>query len=233
MDDEVLKVTLIEEQRKPNAPSLDRLEQAAFKLMDIEKLLDECRNKLSITERELADFKQKSELERRFSELTGVPYEDKSLELEAEVKSLKTQLENLSSEKVKLRSEILSGLANVIMPIEANGCSENPQEEVYFKFRDAAKYPAITNFLKRELKFGVPPVYVALTPEGLKVVGVTDKTAALKEVIKAVEGLRARAAGEMGHYAPASLDENLTKPSYENGSSKGILSPFKKFHAAK
>ncbi|MGB9854349.1 MAG: hypothetical protein ACPLRY_06055 [Candidatus Bathyarchaeales archaeon] len=230
MSEEVLKVTLVEEQRKATATSLGHLEQLAFNLMEVEKLIEECKGKLSDTERELADFRQKRELERRFSELTGVPYEDKSQELEEKVKSLKEQLEGLSAEKVKLRSEILSGLASATLPIEPVGCSEASGEEVSFKFRDGAKYPAITAFIKKELNFGLPPVYVALAPEGLKVVGINDKNAAIKEVIKIIESLRAKASGELGHYTYAGLNE---KPTAEEFPSKGILSPFKKLHAVK
>ena len=230
MSEEILKVTLVEEQRKATAASLGHLEQLAFNLMEVEKLIEECKGKLSNTERELADFRQKRELERRFSELTGVPYEDKSPELEEKAKSLKEQLESLSSEKVKLRSEILSGLASVTLPIEAAGYSEASSEEVSFKFRDGAKYPAITAFIKKELNFGLPPVYVALTPEGLKVVGINDKAAAMKEVIKTIESLRAKASGELGHYTYIGLNE---KPTTEDFPSKGILSPFKKLHVIK
>ena len=230
MSEEVLKVTLVEEQHRAAATSLARLEQLAFNLREVEKLAEECKNKLSSTERELADFRQKSELERRFSELTGIPYEDKSTELEEKAKSLKEQLESLSSEKIKLRSEILSGLASVRLPIEADGCSEASGEEVSFKFRDGAKYPAIIAFLKKELKFGLPPVYVALTPEGIKVVGVNDKTSALKEVINTIENLRAKASKELGNYTYTGLNEKTTT---EELSPKSVVSPFKKLHAVK
>ncbi|MGB9960063.1 MAG: hypothetical protein ACPLKQ_06050 [Candidatus Bathyarchaeales archaeon] len=232
MGEEVLKVTLVEEQRKAPVASLGHLEQLAFNLTEVEKLIEECKSKLSTTERELAEFRQKRELERRFSELTGVPYDDKSSELEEKVKSLKEQLESLSAEKVKLRSEILSGLASVTLPIEAAGCSDDLGEEVSFKFRDGAKYPAITTFIKKELNFGLPPVYVALTPEGVKVVGMNDKNAAVKEVIKTIESLRAKASGELGHYTYTGLNEKTATPE-EYPSSKGILSPFKKLHATK
>lgn len=230
MSEEILKVTLVEEQHKTAATSLGHLEQLAFNFMEIEKLIEECKGKLSSTERELTDFKQKSELEKKFSELTGMPYVDKSAELEDKVKSLKEQLESLSSEKVKLRSEILSGLSSVTLPIEADGCSEASGEEISFKFRDGAKYPSITAFIKRELKFGLPPVYIAITPEGLKVVGMNDKNAAIKEVIKIIESLRAKASGELGHNAYTGLNERQTT---EEFSSKSILSPFKKLHAVK
>lgn len=229
----VLKMTeevLVEEQYRATATSLGHLEQLAFNLMEVEKLIEECKDKLSNTEREFADFRQKREIERRFSELTGVPYEDKFPELEEKAKSLKEQLERLSSEKVKLRSEILSGLARVTLPIEVVGYSEASGDEVSFKFRDSAKYPAITVFIKKELNFGLPPVYVALTPEGLKVVGISDKNAAIKEVIKTIESLRAKASGELGHETYTRLDE---KPIAEEFSSKGILARFKKLHAIK
>lgn len=231
MSEKVLKVTLVEEEGKTSDSSFDQLEQLAFRLMEVDKLIEESKVKLSDAEMDLADFKQRSELEKRFSELTGALYEDKTLELEANVKSLKGQLESLSSERVKLRNEILSGLVNVIAPIEANGCPLDSEEEILFKFRDGAKYPAITAFLKKELKFGVPPVYFTLVPEGLKVVGATDKTSAIKEAIKAIESLRAKAAGETGRREFAGLNERLQKPANEEHPSKGILTPFKKLHA--
>ncbi|MEM2103855.1 MAG: hypothetical protein QW717_03085 [Candidatus Bathyarchaeia archaeon] len=223
---EVLKVTLVEGQKQRTA-ELQQLEQFAAQLVDVEKLLDDCKVKLSDAERELADYRQKSELERRFSELVGIPYIDKSHELEENVKSLKEQLENLSSEKAKIRGEILSCLANVVMPLEIDGRGET-SDEIFFKFRDGLKFPAITAFIKKELKFGLPPVYVTLAPEGLKVVGVNDKISAVKEVIKAVEGLRVKAAGELTQY-PSESFGSQSATAQGDILAKNILSPFKKF----
>lgn len=227
---DILKVTMVEGRNEADAASLGHLEQLAPRLMEVEKLIDDCRGKLSSAEKDLADFRERSELERRFSELAGLPYEDKSSELEERVKSLKGQLESLSSEKVKLRSEILSGLAGVILPVEADGCLEASGEGVYFKFREGAKYPAITSFIKSELGFGLPPVYVTMTPEGLKVVGVNDKASALKEVVKTVECLRAKASSELGNYTYAGLNE---KAEAEEPHRKGAFSPFKRLHMAR
>jgi hypothetical protein len=224
VEGEVLKVEIVEGEER-GAVELSQLEQLAARLIEVEKLIEDCKVKLSEAEGHLAEYKRKSELERRFSELAGIPYVDKSQELEEKVKSLKAQIESLSSERVKIRGEILSGLAGVIMPIEADGHQEASGEEVSFKFRDGMKCPAITAFIKKELNFGLPPVYVALTPEGLKVVGVNDKTTAIKEVIKAVEGLRAKAAGELKHYTPETLSGKLTE---EETPAKGVFAPFRK-----
>jgi len=226
VEGEVIKVALVDgEERK--AVELNQLEQLASRLMEVEKLFEECRVKLSQAEAELEEYRRKSDVERRFSEVAGIPYVDKAPELEERVKSLKTQLENLSGERVKIRSEILLGLSNAIVPVEADGRSE-ASEEVFFNFRNGVKCPAITNFIKKELKFGLPPVYVALTPEGLKVVGVNDKTSAIKEVIKAVEELRAKAAkasSELKQSMPESLG---IEPAEEQTAVKGMFSPFKK-----
>jgi transposase len=226
VEGEVLKVEVVEGEER-GAVELSQLEQLAARIIEVEKLIEDCKGKLSEAEGELAEFRRKSELERRFSELAGIPYVDKSQELEEKVTSLKAQLESLSSERVKIRGEILSGLAGVIMPIEAEGRQEDSVEEVSFKFRDGLKCPAITAFLKKELNFGLPPVYVTLTPEGLKVVGVSDKSSAVKEVIKAVEGLRAKAAGELKHYTPEILSGKL-RAEEEETPVKGVFAPFRK-----
>jgi|GEM_PF-1016562 hypothetical protein len=225
VEGEVLKVEIVEGGERRTV-ELSKLEQLAAKLIEVEKLMEDCKVKLSEAEEQFTEHKRKSQLERRFNELVGIPYVDKSQELEEKVKSLKTQLESLSSERVKIRGEILSGLAGVIMPIEAEGRQEASGEEVSFKFRDGMKYPAITAFIKKELNFGLPPVHVALTPEGLKVVGVNDKTSAVKEVIKAIEGLRAKAGGELKRHTPETLSGKLVEE--EETPSKGVFAPFRK-----
>ncbi|MHA1632272.1 MAG: hypothetical protein ACTSXC_05620 [Candidatus Freyarchaeota archaeon] len=199
VDDGVLEVRVIEE---GHAEGLQRLEQLAVRLTEVEGQIEDCKGKLSQVEGELEEFRQRCELERRFSELTGLQYRDKSLELEEEMKSLKSRLESLTSERAKLYEEILTGLSNVVFPIE-KGASQSSENEVSFKFRDGGKYPAVTEFLKSELKFGIPPVYVAVFPEGVKVVGVSDETSALKEIIKAIEALRAKAASQRERYGRA------------------------------
>jgi len=85
--------------------------------------------------------------------------------------------------------------------------------------------PSHNSLHKKELNFGLPPVYVALTPEGLKVVGVNDETSAIKEVIKAVEGLRAKAAGGLKRYTPETLSGKLTE---EENPVKGVFAPFRR-----
>jgi hypothetical protein len=167
-----------------------------------------------------------AELERDAVRIEVEPEAVKTRAREEKVKSLKTQIESLSSERVKIRGEILSGLAGVIMPIEADGRREASGEEVSFKFRDGMKCPAVTAFIKKELNFGLPPVYVALTSEGLKVVGVDDKTNAVKEVIKAVEGLRVKAAGELKRYTPETLSGKLGEE--EETPMKGVFAPFRR-----
>lgn len=227
VEGEVLKVTLADE-HEGKAVQLDQLEQLAARLIEVEKLAEDCRVKLSEAEAELEEYRRRSELERRFSELSGLPYVDKAPELEEKVKSLKTQLENLSSERVKIRSEILQGLSNVIVPVDVNGRNEASGDEMIFSFRDGVKCPAITAFIKKELKFGLPPVYVTLKPEGLRVVGVNDKTSAIKEVIKVVEELRAKAAKAAGELKSATPEDLGVEPPEEHETVRGILSQFKK-----
>jgi len=202
VDDGVLEVRVIEGE---HAEGLQRLEQLAVRLTEVERQIEDCKGKLSQVEGELEEFRQRSELERRFSELTGLSYHDKSLELEEEMKSLKSRLESLTSERAELYKEILKGLSNVIFPLEEEASAQVSEVEVFFKFRDGGKYPAITRFLKSELKFGVPPVYVTVLPEGVKVVGASDKTSALKELINAIEALRAKAASECERHKAESL----------------------------
>ena len=123
--------------------------------MQVEKMIEECKGKLSDAEKAIAEFRLKSVLEKRFSDIAGLPYMDKSTELEEKAKTFKAQLDSLSAERLKLYGEILTGLSNVIMPLE-NGPSQVFEDEVFFKFRDGRKYPAIAAFIKRELKFGRP-----------------------------------------------------------------------------
>jgi len=195
-----VKVTLIEETEKrgeDKSTNFAYLEQLTSRLMEVEKLLEEFKVKLSDAEAELREFKNKSPLEKRFSELTGNTFKDLTPELEQKVKTLQTEVENLTSERAKLRNEILTGLSNVIMPVETDGLVETTEEEIFFKFRDGARYPNITAFLKKEMKFGNPPVYVTINPEGIKVVGLTERAAAVKELVNAIENLRAKAADQI------------------------------------
>lgn len=114
----------------------------------------------------------------------------------------------------------------MIVPVELDGRKEASGDEVIFSFREGVKCPAIISFIKRELKLGLPPVYVALTPEGLRVVGVNDEASAVKEVIKAVEELRSKAVKAAGELESAKgLGEESTE---EHAAAKGIFSPLKK-----
>lgn len=204
---EKIKVTLVEEPEKGEEKAADmaRLEKQASRLMEVEKLIEEFKAKLADAEEELKQFKSKSQLEKRFSELTGAPFRDLTPELEQKVKTLQEQLEGLQSEKAKLRNEILAGLSRVVMPVETDGLVENVEEEVFFRFREGARYPAIISFLKRELKFGIPPVYVTVNPEGIKVVGLTERTLALKELVAAIENLHSKASSMLSHAAQPAI----------------------------
>jgi hypothetical protein len=204
---------------------LQQLEQLAVKLMEAEKMIEECKGKLSDAEKAVAEFKQKSGLEKRFSDLAGLPYTNKSAELEEKAKTFKAQLESLSAERLKLYGEILTDLSNAIIPLENDGPSQVSEDEAFFKFRDGKKYPAIAAFVKRKLKFGRPPVYVTIFPDGMKVAGVDDKLSAMKELINAVESLRAKATGELGHHRAEGLSE---EPSTEKTPSKGFLAPLRR-----
>lgn len=82
---EVLKVTLVDK-REGKAVQLHQLEQLAARLSEVGKLAEDCRVKLSQAEAELEGYMQKSQLERRFSEIAGLPYVDKAPELEEKVK---------------------------------------------------------------------------------------------------------------------------------------------------
>jgi soluble cytochrome b562 len=201
MDEKIVKVTLLEgseekvlESREGGSAGFAHLERLSSRLVEVEKLLDEVKVKLLEAEAELKEFRERSQLERRFSELTGSSFKDLTPELEQKVKNLQAEVERLTSERAKLRNEILTGLSNVIVPVEMDGSVEAIEDGTFFKFRDGAKYPNITAFLKRELKFGNPPVYVTINSEGMKVVGLTDRTAAIKELVNAIENIRAKAA---------------------------------------
>ncbi|MEM3551501.1 MAG: hypothetical protein QXN87_05400 [Candidatus Bathyarchaeia archaeon] len=212
MSEEIVKVTLLEEHEKRagNIMELSALEQMASRLVETEKILEELKVKLADAQEELEEFKSKSQIERRLSELTGIPFKDLSPELEQKAKSLQMELENLSSERNKLRSEILSGLSKVILPIETNGYIETAETETFFKYRGGNRYPSITAFIKSELKMGNPPVYVTLNPEGIRVVGLTERTAAVKELVEAIENLRTKAAEELGHQTHKDFHEKPT-----------------------
>jgi len=230
MSEKIVKVTLIEEQEKQGskAAEFSHLEQLASRLKETEKLLGELKAKLSEAEKELEEFKLKSSLEKRLSDLTGTPFKDLTPELEQKVKSLREQLENLSSEKTKLRNEVLKGLSNVHIPIEINGLTETTEEETFFKFRNGNRYPSITTFIKKELKFSNPPVYVTITPEGVRVVGLTERTVAIKELVKTIESLHARANNELKPQTTQELSEKLTPESQKEFSDTTMPSLLKK-----
>jgi len=74
------------------AIDLQQLEQIAVKLMQVEKMIEECKGKLSDAEKAIAEFRLKSVLEKRFSDIAGLPYMDKSTELEEKAKTFKASL---------------------------------------------------------------------------------------------------------------------------------------------
>lgn len=209
MDGDVLKVTLMETPEQ-KAKDLQHLETVASRLLEVDQLIEECKIKLSNAQIELEEFKQKSEIERRFCELTGLPFTDKSKDLEEKVNSLKKQIESLNSERANAYKEMMKGLANIIIPVQGENPSQVSEDEVFFSFRNDGQYSAITSFIKKEMKFGLPPVYVTIQPEGIKVVGVNDKNSAIKELVKAIENLRAKAKKEIESHQTESL--NLVPP---------------------
>ncbi|MBC7130989.1 hypothetical protein H5T51_07225 [Candidatus Bathyarchaeota archaeon] len=199
MDKEVLKVTLVENKGGGSEKTdLQRLENLAVKLIDLDHQIKDCRVELEETQAELEEFKRKSAIEKRFCELTGLPFTDKSGELENKVKKLKERLESLSTERTNIYKDILKGLTEVIVPIQGDEPSAVSEDEVFFTFRENKQFPAITQFIRKELKFGIPPVYVSIQPEGIRVVGVNDKVKALEELVNAIEELRKKAKQEAG-----------------------------------
>jgi len=232
MSEKIVKVTLVEEPEKrqeDKSINFAHLEQLTSRLMEVEKLLEEFKAKLSDAESELKEFKNKSPLEKRFSELTGNTFKDLTPELEQKVKTLQAEVENLTSERARLRNEILTGLSNVIMPVETDGLVETTEEETFFKFRDGARYPNITAFLKKEMKFGNPPIYVTINPEGIRVVGLTERTAAVKELVNAIESLRAKAADQIPKPQQTPIPQpTIESPPSEAEMEENIASIFKK-----
>ncbi|MEM2546773.1 MAG: hypothetical protein QXM37_03990 [Candidatus Bathyarchaeia archaeon] len=231
MEGDVLKVTLVEKPEEEKAVDLQHLEAIASRILEIDQLLEECKIKLSNAQTELEEFRQKSEVERRFCELTGLPFNDKSKDLAEKVNSLKKQVESLTLERANAYREMLRGLANIVVPIQGDNPSQVSEDEIFFPFRNNGQYSAITNFIRRELKFGLPPVYVTIHPEGIKIVGLNDKASAVKELVKAIESLRARAKKELESLKPENPNipqskEETQPPPPQN---KTILPPLKKF----
>ncbi|MEM3703484.1 MAG: hypothetical protein QXX79_03570 [Candidatus Bathyarchaeia archaeon] len=227
MEGDILKVTLVE---KPEEKAIDmqHLETVAARILEIDQLIEECKIKLSNAQVELEEFRQKSEVERRFCELTGLPFTDKSKDLEEKVNSLKKQIESLTLERTNAYKEMLKGLTNIIIPIQGDSPSQVSEDEIFFAFRNNGQYSAITNFIKRQLKFGLPPVYVTMQPEGVKVVGVSDKASAIKELVKAIESLRAKAKKELESQTE-SLNLPPPKEEAQSSQNKTVLPPLKKF----
>ncbi|MEM3190505.1 MAG: hypothetical protein QW454_05770, partial [Candidatus Bathyarchaeia archaeon] len=187
MDGEVLKVTLVEDKADLGKPDLIKLEKLATRLLELDHFISECKTEFSEAQAELEEFKRKSAVEKRLCELTGLPFVDRTGELEDKVNKLKERLESLSSERVNVYMEIMKGLAEVIVPIQGDEPSAITEDEVFFTFRDNKQFPAIIQFIRKELKFGIPPVYISLQPDGIRVVGLNDKVAALEELVKAIE----------------------------------------------
>ncbi len=225
--DEVLKVTLVESKGGgPERPDLQLLENLAVKLIDLDHQIEDCRVELEETQAELEEFKRKSAIEKRLCELTGLPFTDKSEELEKKVNKLKERLDSLSSERASIYRDILKGLAEVIVPIQGDEPSTVSEDEVFFAFRENKQFPAITRFIRKELKFGIPPVYVSIQPEGIRVVGVNDKVKALEELVNAIEGLRNKAKKEA---ESKDAQETSIKTPKNEENREGVLQSLKKF----
>ncbi|MCS7114775.1 MAG: hypothetical protein N0A00_05185 [Candidatus Bathyarchaeota archaeon] len=230
MEGDILKVTLVEKPEQEKAVDLQHLETIAARILEVDQLLEECKIKLSNAQMELEEFRQKSEVERRFCELTGLPFNDRSKDLEEKVNSLRKQIESLTLERANAYKEMLKGLANIIIPVQGDSPSQVSEDEIFFAFRNNGQYSAITNFIRRELKFGLPPVYVTIQPEGIKIVGVNDKTSAVRELVKTIESLRARAKKELESLKPEGINipppKEEAQPSPQN---KTALPSLKKF----
>jgi len=189
---------------------LSHVEQLATRLLEVEKVIKECESKVSEFERAIAECKQRSDIERHFHELAGLPYEDKSTKLEEQLKTLRSERDNAFSEKEKLRGEILTGLSAVSIPLERMKSTKSSEDEVVFPFRDGKQYPAIISFIKNELKLGCAPVYIAFSPEGLKVFGLNDELSAMKELVSSIENLKAKAKEKVGQARkPESIIDDL------------------------
>lgn len=140
----------------------------------------------------LEEYKRKMEVERRFYELSGLEYEDRSVEMEENLKTLRNEQDKSILEHDKLHEEILKGLSNLIIPMDKTSAKLS-QREVLLPFRDGKEYPAIVRFIEKELGIGQPPVYVTLTPNGVKVVGINDELSAMNEAVKTIDFLKAKA----------------------------------------
>ncbi|KPV65055.1 MAG: hypothetical protein AOA65_0558 [Candidatus Bathyarchaeota archaeon BA1] len=171
---------------------LSELEDLAIKLGAVEKSIEGYESKRSELEKALEEYRRKRDVERHFHELAGLPYEDKSIELEEQLKKLRGEHEAALSERDRLREEILKGLSNVLIPLERESATIS-QREVIFPFRKGKENPTIINFIEKELGLGRPPVYVTLSPNNMKVVGVDDELSAMREVVKITEALKAKA----------------------------------------
>jgi len=191
---------------------LSQVEQLAARLLEAEKVIKDCESKLSGFEQAIAECKQRSNIEKHFHELAGLPYEDKSTQLEEQAKTLRSQRDDAFSEREKLHGEILKGLSAVSIPLERMKSAKLTEDEVFFPFRDGKQYPSIISFIKSELKFGCAPVYIAFFPEGLKVLGINDELSAMKELVSAIEKLKAKAKEKLGQaWKPEGAPEELTK----------------------
>ena len=189
---------------------LPKLEELVMKLEAVEKNIEGYKSKQAELEKTLEEYKRKSDVEKRFHELAGLPYEDRSAELQEQLKALKAEYEGALSERDRLREEILKGISNIVIPVEKES-AKTSRQEVTFPYRGGTKYQAIISFIEKELGFGHPPVYVTFTPEGIKVVGVGNELSAMHEVVKVIESLRAKARKQL---------DLILKP---KGPSEGLL----------
>lgn len=171
---------------------LSEIEILVMKLEELNKNISGCEGKRAELEKALEEYKRKSDVERRFHELSGLPYEDKSAELQEQLKALNAEYENALSEREKLREEILKGINNILIPMKKESAKVS-QREVTFPYKDGKDYQAVISFIEKELDFGRPPVYVTFDPDGVKVVGVGDELSAMREVVDVIEELRAKA----------------------------------------
>ncbi len=171
---------------------LSEIEGLVAKLEELKKNIEGSEGKRGELEKTLEEYKRKSDVERRFHELSGLPYEDKSAGLQEQLKVLNAEHENALIEREKLREEILKGINNILIPMKKEAAKIS-QREVTFPYKDGKEYQTVVSFIEKELDFGHPPIYVTFNPDGVKVVGVGDELSAMHEVVNVIEKLRTKA----------------------------------------
>lgn len=174
-----------------------------FQFSNLEKIATQIKTVRMESKRTIADlqkkrklldeYAEKKEIQRRFAELRGKPFQDKSSEIEAEIGILSKELNKMLNEERKFTIELLRGLSKVPLPIIDKPKQE--RKDLIFSFEENVRYSSIFDVIADLLDYEQPITVgnVVFTETGLRVVNEEDVVKAMEQVIDATDKLRTSA----------------------------------------